>query len=178
MRNSGFAAAFLAILTVPLNGATLEQMPLDDIIRESTAIVRGRAGDGRSVRSGALIFTVTRFEIAEQWKGHPVGEIDIWLPGGRVGSLSQTFGGVPQLSPGQDFVAFLWTGPSGHTQIIGLSQGLFSIEKRGSGEVAIRKASADLMLEPNSFRPVQAAAIEMPIGDLRAQVEAASAPKR
>jgi hypothetical protein len=73
MRNTGFAAAFLAILTVPLNGATLEQMSLDDIIRESTAIVRGRAGDGRSVRSGALIFTVTRFEIAEQWKGHPAG---------------------------------------------------------------------------------------------------------
>lgn len=155
--------------------ATLEQMSLDDIVRESTAIVRGRAGEAHSVRSGALIFTVTRFEVTEQWKGRQGGQIDIWLPGGQVGSLSQTFGGVPRLPAGQDFVAFLWTGPSGRTQIIGLSQGLFSIEKRGADAVAIRKASADLMLQPDSFRPVQSAAIELPLDELRAQVEAAAA---
>ena len=178
MRNSGLATALLAILAVPSAAATLEQMSLDDIVRESTAIVRGRAAESHGVRSGALIFTVTRFEVAEQWKGQPSAQIDIWLPGGQVGSLSQTFGGVPRLPAGQDFVAFLWTGPSGRTQVIGLSQGLFSIEKRGAEAVAIRKASADLMLQPDSFRPVQSAAIELPLGELKAQVEAAVAVKQ
>ena len=178
MRNTGLAAVLLMISAVPSGAATLEQMSLDDIIREATAVVRGRAGEAHSVRSGALIFTVTRFEVTEQWKGRQESQIEIWLPGGQVGSLSQTFGGVPRLPAGQDFVAFLWTGPSGRTQIIGLSQGLFSVEKRGSGEVAIRKASADLMLEPDSFRPVQSAAIELPLGELKAQVEAAAADRR
>ena len=178
MPSPGLAAILLAILAVPSAAATLEQLSLDDIIRESTAIVRGRAGEGHSIRSGALIFTVTRFDVAEQWKGPPARQIDIWLPGGQAGSLSQTFGGVPRLPAGQDFVAFLWTGPSGRTQIIGLSQGLFSIEKRGAEFVAIRKPSAALMLEPASRRPVRSAAIEMPLGELKAQVEAASTGKR
>lgn len=178
MRKFGLAAALLGIVALPSAAATLEQMSLDDIIRESTAIVRGRAGESHGVRSGALIFTVTRFDIAEQWKGQPAAEVDIWLPGGQVGALSQTFGGVPKLSAGQDFVAFLWTGPSGHTQIIGLTQGLFSIEKRGVETLALRKASADLMLEPGSYRPVQSAAIEMPLGELKAHVESALAGKR
>jgi len=172
MRNPRLAAMILLVAVGSGSAATLEQMSLDRMISESTAVVRGSAIESRAVRSGALIFTVTRFHVAEQWKGKLAAQIEIWLPGGQVGSLNQSFGGVPRLPSGQEFVAFLWTGPSGRTQIIGLSQGLFSVEKRGVEVVAVRNASADLMLEPQSYRPVQNSAIRMPVGELKERVTA------
>ncbi len=155
----------------PTPGATLEQMSLDDLVEKSTAIVRARAGDHRAVQDGALIYTHTAFEVVEQWKGEPLGRSEVALPGGRVGGLSQRFGGVPELEKGKEYVIFLWRGPSGRTQITGLSQGLFEVELTPNGEVLVRrKPNADLLLQPGSSVSVPNAGITMPLDHLAAQV--------
>jgi hypothetical protein len=101
---------------------------------------------------------------------------EIALPGGQIGGFSQRFDGVPVLAPGQEFVAFLWTGPSGRTQFLGLSQGFFDVTRDAQGRVLIhRKATADLMFAPESTTPVSSAAVDMPLEALVAKIHAITA---
>ena len=169
--------AYLACLgLVPLSGATLEQLSLGEMIEQSTAVVRARTGQSRGVREGRLIYTLTRLEVIEQWKGEPLNEVEVALPGGSVGGLSQRFGGVPRLEPGREFVFFLWQGPSGRIQITGLSQGLFAVTQAESAELRVtRQPSGDLMLAPETGVVVQGRAIEMPLRDLVARIQSESA---
>ena len=163
---------YLACLGLaPLMGATLEQISLGEMIEQSTAVVHARTGESRSVRDGRLIYTLTRLKVIDQWKGEPLNEVEVALPGGAIGGLRQRFGGVPQLEPGREFVFFLWQGPSGRIQITGLSQGLFNVTQAPAGELRVtRKPSGDLMLAPKTGVRVQDRAIEMPLRDLTARI--------
>ncbi len=155
------------------SAATLEQMSLDDLVEKSTAVVRGRAGGRRATQAGALIYTLTVFDVAEQWKGEPLGRTEVALPGGQVGGLSQRFGVVPELESGNEYVLFLWRGPSGRTQITGLSQGLFEVERRQNGEILVRrKPNTDLVLQPGSSTSAPNSGITMPLDQLAMQVRA------
>ncbi|HEY7616045.1 MAG TPA: hypothetical protein VH744_04520 [Terriglobales bacterium] len=171
-----------SLLSIPLvacallPAATLEQLSLDDMVWQSSAIVRAKAGQSRSIRNGALIYTLVEVEVLDQWKGERVARREIALPGGRVGALRQHFGGVPLLTPGQEFVAFLWTGASGRTQILGLSQGLFDVIRDAQGRILVRrKPTGDLMLTPGSATPTPYLEIEMPLEALVAKILSATA---
>ena len=165
------ACAVLVLVVLSAPGATLELMTLEEMVRQSTAIVRGRAGESRTVRSGALLYTVTRLEILGQWKGTSVRYVEVSTPGGRLGRVSQRFGGVPRLQRGSSYVAMLWQGPSGRVHIIGLSQGLFKVRAGEDGQLVIgRNPSSDLMLSPVSGQPVQAAPLSMPLENFRERV--------
>ena len=165
--------AYLACLgLVPLSGATLEQLSLGEMIEQSTAVVHARTAESRGVQEGRLIYTLTRLEVIDQWKGEPWNEVEVALPGGSVGGLSQRFGGVPRLEPGREFVFFLWKGPSGRIQITGFSQGLFDVTLAAAGELPVtRQPSGDLMLAPKTGVAVQDRAIEMPLRDLVARIQ-------
>ncbi len=163
----------LGMGTALASAATLEQMSLDDLVEKSTAVVRGRAGGRRATQAGALIYTLTVFDVAEQWKGEPLGRTEVALPGGQVGGLSQRFGGVPELESGNEYVLFLWRGPSGRTQITGLSQGLFEVERRQNGEILVRrKPITDLVLQPGSSTSAPHSGSTMPLDQLAMQVRA------
>lgn len=156
--------------------ATLEQLSLDEMVQQSSAIVLAKAGQSRCIRAGALIYTLVEVDVLEQWKGERVSRREIALPGGQVDGFSQRFDGVPTLVPDQEFVAFLWTGPSGRTQFLGLSQGFFDVIRDAQGRILIRrKPTADLMFAPGSVTPVPPAAIEMPLEQLVAKIQSASA---
>jgi hypothetical protein len=156
--------------------ATLEQLSLEEMVLQSSAIVRAKAAGSRSVRDGALIYTLVELEVLEQWKGDRAARLEIALPGGQVGGFSQHFGGVPVLTPGQEFVAFLWTGRSGRTQLLGLSQGFFEVSHNARGHMQVhRKPTADLMFNAESSLPVPYPAIEMPLEALAAKIRSVSA---
>ncbi len=164
-----FLLLVLVVSFVP--AATLELMTLEEMVRHSTAIVRVRAGDSRTVRSGALLYTVTQLEVLEQWKGTAVRQLEVSAPGGRLGQLSQQFGGVPRLQPGSSYVVMLWQGPSGRVYIIGLSQGLFKVRAEENGQLVIsRNPSSELMLSPVSGQPVQAARLAMSLDHFRDRI--------
>jgi hypothetical protein len=164
-------SVLLCALAVLLSAATLEQMSLDDLVQKSTSIVQGRAGSSRSIREGALFYTLHKFAVLNRWKGEPAPEVEIALPGGSIGGLQQDFGGVPQLEPGREYVVFLWKGPSGRTQITGFSQGVFEVVRGSGGSVIVRrKPNADLTLSPGTGKAVETSAIEMPLADLAARI--------
>jgi hypothetical protein len=156
--------------------ATLEQLSLDEMVQKSSAIVWAKAAQSRSIRDGGLIYTLVEVEVLDQWKGERVSRREIALPGGQIGGFRQQFDGVPALAPDREFVAFLWTGPSGRTQLLGLSQGLFDVIRDASGRILIhREPTADLMFTPGSAAPAPPAAIDMPLETLLARIRAATA---
>ncbi len=154
-----------------LHGSTLQQLTLDNMIVKSTAIVRGQVQPVSSLFRGSIIYTHYRIQVSEVLKGTASTQLDVAVPGGTANGAAQTFSGAPAFVPGQDYVMFLWTSKSGLTQVIGLSQGLFSVISNSSGQpVVVRAAATERML--NSFgQPVAQSDIQMPLSDLRTRVQ-------
>ncbi len=173
MRRATWMSVLLgAALAAPLAGATLEKLSLDEMVRKSTAIVRVRAEGSRTIQRGPLIYTLTRVSVIERWKGPEASSIEVAVPGGSLGALRQEFSGTPALERGAEYVLFLWTGKSGITYVIGLSQGVFELRRDADGKlVAYRPASAATMLDPSTGRPVQDQALTLALSELRRRVE-------
>jgi hypothetical protein len=163
----GLAACFLAM--APVFATTLEQLSLADMARQSTSIVRARVTGSRSAYKGSAIYTYFQLEVVETWKAAPQPAngmaTEVAVPGGAVDRIRQSVTGAPELKSGQEYVLFLWTSRSGLTQVIGLSQGRFSV----LGDVVQRPPASELMLD-RSGRPVEDRAMSLSIQDLRAQV--------
>jgi hypothetical protein len=164
----------LASALATLHGTTLERLPLGEMTQKSTAIVRAKVVGVSGVLRGADIYTIYRIEIVESWKASPKLEpIQVAVPGGVAGGWRQMVAGAPSLHVGEQYVMFLWTSPSGLTQLIGLTQGLFSVQQSGAGDAtALRAAAGELMLDA-SGHPVRDEAVSMKLSDLKAQVRRA-----
>jgi hypothetical protein len=162
---------WLAALTA--QAATLEYLSTDDMIARSTAIVRGRVTGSAARLHGPLVYTHYTIQVSERLKGDEAARLDVVVPGGAVGALRQTFPGVPVLVEGKDYLLFLWTGESGLTHVIGLSQGVLTVAKEASGEVmASRPASAEAMLDPKTGRLIADQPVRLLLRDLRARIAA------
>ncbi len=156
---------------VPTYAATLQQLSLDEMIAQSTAIVRGKVSGAYAAARGPLIYTYYAIQVSETLKGASQTSMTVAVPGGTANNLRQTVPGAPELHAGDEYVFFLWTGKSGVTQIIGLTQGLFKLAPSDSGDpVATRTASAELMLERGTGRPVKDQTLVMNLSDLRSRI--------
>jgi hypothetical protein len=168
--------AFLLCLVGQLApGATLERLTLEQMAKQSTEIVRVRAVFFFYVSLCSLIYTRTQFQVLERWKGANNPEVDVMEPGGTVGHMTQTYSGVPHFTPGQEMVLFLWAGPSGRTQVIGLTQGVFEVAHGTSGAEPFvnRKPSGETMLAPGTRAPAPEEEVSMPLSKLVSQIQAA-----
>lgn len=167
MLKLGFWAATLA----SLSASTLQQLSLDDMIRLSTIIVHGKAQPTFSAYRGAIAYTHYLFQVSEALKGSTAGnQIEIVVPGGAANHLQQTFAGAPTLLPGQDYVLFLWTSKSGLTQVIGLSQGLFTVTTNAAGQTIVTRPAATERMVNAAGQPVSDSDIQMSLSDLRTRI--------
>ena len=159
----------------PLPGATLRSLALEDMACKATAIVRGRVSGSYAAAQGSTIYTHYRIQVSERWKGSDGSTVDLMLPGGAASGYRQSFSGIPQLSTGNEYVLFLWTGKSGVTQLIGLSQGVFDVVKQSSGELmATRAVTSELMLNANG-KAVADQPFQMRVSDMSGAVSKALA---
>lgn len=167
-------SALLAVCCLaPLPSATLERLSLNDMILGSTAIVRAKVTSSSAAFSGPIIYTHYHITVSETLKGSSAGLTEFVVQGGIANNLRQTFSGVPQFSAGDEYVFFLWTGKSGLTQIIGLTQGLFSVAQDGSADPATtRSASREVMLQRGTGQQVKDQTLVMTMSQLRAQIAA------
>ena len=160
---------------VAAQAATLEYLSIDDMISRSTAIVRGRVTGSNARLHGPLVYTHYTIQVSEWLKGAEAAQLDVVVPGGTASGLRQSFPGAQALAAGGDYLLFLWTGKSGLTHIIGLSQGVLTVTKDNAGELtACRPASAEPMLDAASGRLIADQPVRLPLGDLRARVAALS----
>jgi len=151
---------------VPAKATTLLQLGLGEMAQKSTAIARVKVTGSSEVLRGADVFTVYRLATLESLKAPATGNLnEVAVPGGAAGGIRQVVAGAPRLRVGGEYVLFLWTSRSGLTQIIGLSQGLFSL----NDDVATRAAADEQMLDA-SGRPVRPETLAMPWAGLKARV--------
>jgi hypothetical protein len=157
----------LALSLAPLGAATLSRLTLDDMINQSTAIVRVRISGSYAAARGPVIYTFYQAQVVDRWKGAPQASMDVAIPGGTANGLRQTFPGTPQLIEGKEYLLFLWTSKTGLTQIIGLTQGLFDIIQDANGAYTVsRGATSNSMLDPHTGLIVKDQSIQMQLSDL------------
>ena len=167
------SALVLTFCMSPLQSATLERLSLDDMVAKSTSIVRGTVTGSRAVFTGRDIHTYYAIRVSESLKGSAQGSIEVVVPGGVANNLRMSYAGAPTLNTGDEFVFFLWTSRTGATQVLGLTQGLFSLAADGSKDpMATRRASRELMLDHSSGQPVKDETLVMRMSELRAKIAA------
>ena len=172
------AFILLAASLGALQGSTLQQLSLDDMIQKSTSIVRGTAHRTSASFRGQVIYTHYQVQVSEIYKGTPGSLVDVAVLGGLSNGVRQDFAGAPALADGQDYVLFLWTSKTGLTQIIGLSQGLFSVLPEGASQsMVVRAASTERMLNAQG-QAVKDSDIQMQLGDLRSHIQAELRPMK
>jgi hypothetical protein len=168
----------MCLICSVLQCATLEHLALPDIIGKSTAIVRARVTGSSVAKIGPVIYTHYRLQVSEQYKGTAESSVDLAFPGGVLGAVQQVYSGVPQLHAGEEYVFFLWTGKTGVTQVIGLTQGLFAVSEAGAKDPAlVRAASHETMIERGTGRHVQDQTLSMSLSALKSQISAVLGPQ-
>jgi len=157
-------------LVLPVPCATLERLTLDEMIAKSTAIVRGTVTGSWAAFSGPIIYTHYTIRVTEQYKGGTANSVEVVIPGGTVDGFRQFFSGAPVLERGAEYVLMLWTGKSGLTQVMGLTQGLFAIQPGGSDPVVTRAATRELMLDRQTGQAVKDETLTMHLSALRSRI--------
>jgi hypothetical protein len=158
---------------LPLECATMGRLSLDEMINRSTMIVRGKVTSSWAAFTGSVIYTHYQVQVSEQFKGAGRNSVEVMVPGGSVNGLHYNASGSPVLKLGDEFVFFLWTSKGGITWITGLTQGLFSLAgEGGTDRTATRSASRELMLDPDTSRPVKDSALTMKLSTLRSRIAA------
>jgi hypothetical protein len=163
----------IAALGLTATAATLEKLSTDKMIAQSTEIVRGKVtGVTSSFRGtagrGGMIYTHYSVSVTERFKGASASKIDVAVPGGTAQGFRQVFAGSPALNQDQEYVLFLWTSRTGLTQIIGLTQGLFTMTLDASGkQVLSRNASTESMLDPETGRAITDTGMKLTVTDLK-----------
>jgi hypothetical protein len=170
LRRFAFALVLVCCLGT-LSAATLERLSLDDMIAKSTLIVRAKVASSYGAFHGAVIYTHYTIAVSERYKGTSAASTEIIVPGGVVNSSRQQVSGAPQLTSGSEYVLFLWTGPSGYTHIIGLTQGLFSMSNASASDPAlVRSAASGTMLDAATGRPVRDTNVTLRLSTLKSRI--------
>jgi hypothetical protein len=168
-------SVLLASVVIPAGATILEQLTFDDMARKSTSIVRVKVTGSSEVVRGADVFTLYKFETLGTLKAGPVSD-QVAVPGGVAGGMRQVVAGAPTLRPGREYVLFLWTNRSGLTQLMGITQGLFCVERTAAGDrQASRAATSEQMLDAEG-RAVRDEPLSMPLSELKAKVSHALTP--
>jgi hypothetical protein len=166
-------AVFTAGTLLSVTGSTLQRLALNDLIVKSTMIVQGSIQPATSAaQRGALIYTHYQLAVSAVYKGAPTGQtIDIAVPGGALNGIEQPVAGAPSLTPGQNYLIFLWTSKSGLTQVIGLSQGLFTVSTNAQGQVVVSRAPANATMLDASGNPVPDSSFQMPLAQMVSTIQ-------
>lgn len=162
----------VAFLVALMPAATLERLSTREMVLQSTDIVRGRVLTSsvslRGPQGRGILYTHYSIQVIERWKGNSANKLDLAVPGGSMNNVRQTFPGTPTLNPDTEYVFFLWTGRSGLTQIIGLSQGLLNVQLDASGQTIVgRGASSEPMVDA-SGKSVNDTGFSTTLGNFRA----------
>jgi hypothetical protein len=161
------------LLAAALPGATLEKLSFEDMTAKATSIVRAKIGPGSGRQHGALVYTHHTISVLESWKGPAATSIDVVVPGGQVGRLQQTVAGSPVLTAGSELVLFLWKSPRGLTHVIGLTQGVFQLERDATGAVILSRGPTSSTMVTASGRPVTDEGVRMPLSEFNARLATA-----
>ena len=145
---------------------------MSDMTDRSIVVVRATVSGGGGELNNGAISTHYQLKVSEVWKGSAVGTMDVYVPGGTANGLRQLVPGAPVLSVGSEYVVFLWIGRSGRPQIMGLSQGLFTVSKDSTGTLMLERPGVkEVIVDPKTNRPVSDDTMRMRATELQTFVQ-------
>lgn len=156
----------------PATAATLEQLSMEQMSQSATSIVRATVAGSYTSVSGSTVYTHYTLRTIDAWKGVPASEV--MVPGGVAGSIRQVFPGVPELKTGAEYVLFLWKSSTGITHLVGLTQGLFQVERQSDGSALATRAKIGEMMLDSTGRKVADKAVTLVLTDMRSRVRLAA----
>jgi hypothetical protein len=96
------------------------------------------------------------------------------VPGGATAGIRQEVAGAPALATGGEYVIFLWTSNSGLTQVIGLSQGLFSVVQDSNGNAVLVRSALTATTVNKSGQVQNPAAVTVSLTGLKNEIQKVS----
>jgi hypothetical protein len=167
-----------ALLFLPaLRATTLARLSLDQLAAGSDAVARVRFVRAESRWENGSIWTITTLDVVETLKGQLPGQIEVRLPGGRVGHLTSAVAGTPRFHPGNEAVVFLQRSHAGGFTVAGWVEGSFRISRdpRTGIETVTQDSSAFAVFD-TAARAFRTEGIRrMPIEEFRARIAASVA---
>jgi len=161
----------LAGAWVPGKATTLQQLSLGEMAQKATAIVRAKVTGSVEIVRGTDVYTVYQLETLETVKSpNGIKPTDVAVPGGVAAGVRQVVEGAPVLHAGQEYILFLWTSRSGLTQLMGMSQGLFAVDRKRAGDVIATRATAVEQILDSAGHAVRDEALSMPWAELKSKV--------
>ena len=167
-----------ALLFLPaLRATTLARLSLDQLAAGSDAVARVLFVRAESRWENGSIWTVTTFDVVETLKGQLPRQIEVRLPGGRVGHLTSTVEGTPKFYPGSEAVVFLQRSPAGGFTVAGWVEGSFRISRdpRNGIETVTQDSSAFAVFDTAARAFRNEGIRRMPIEEFRARIAASVA---
>ena len=154
-RAAGAALVAGVLLTAGMATATsVQKFSIKDLSTKSNAIVRATVESAVSEQDATSreIYTYVTLRVVEPVKGATKDQIlTIRQLGGEVGTLASIVPGMPSFKATEEVVVFLTEKDhSGHSWVMGLQQGKYSIRTDAKGMKFVRNDLEDLKLvEPD-----------------------------
>lgn len=131
---SAYACAVLALVlpffaTSLLCATTLAQLSLEQLTSAATVVTEAKCTGVESRWRDGEIWTVTSFRSEEIWKGNLPEDFQVWMLGGRSGSVTSYVPGAPRFRPGEEVVLFLEPTRSSDLSITAWGEGTFRIHR-------------------------------------------------
>jgi hypothetical protein len=121
--------AGLALTAIVANATTFARKGFDELAQQATAIGRMRCVGTESRWENGEIWTETRFEVLENYKGTLPGTVMVRMIGGSTGHFHSRIEGVPKFRAGEEVYLFLWANAGEPYRVLGWSQGTFRISR-------------------------------------------------
>jgi hypothetical protein len=175
-----FKALTLSALFSPLaNGTTLARLSFEELAQKSTAIARLRCVGVETKWGANEIWTETRFEVLERYKGILSEKVTVRMLGGTLGNLHSRVEGVPVFHSGEEVYAFLWARDGEPYRVLGWSQGTFriSLDSHTRIEKVTQDSAAMLVYQSDTRRFVRSGIRALPVADFREKLKQALAAK-
>jgi hypothetical protein len=132
---------WILLLAAQATGTTLARMDLARLTAAATAIARARCLGNSSDWEAGEIWTRTRFQTLETWKGALPAEFTVRLIGGQVGGIESIVSEVPRFQPGEEVVLFLDPSAGGSYGVTAWTEGTFRVRRDRAGHAFVTQAS-------------------------------------
>ena len=129
---------FVLLIGALAGATTIIPMSLERLTASSSHVLEGAplAAWSQWNAQHNLIYTYTRFQVSNSWKGQAPSVVVVKQPGGTVGNTKEKVYGVRYLRPGEHSVLFLRPSDErdGTLIITGLVQGNFRVRISQTGQ--------------------------------------------
>jgi hypothetical protein len=145
------------LAAAPATATSVVQFSFDSLCETSVRIVHVACVSSEPVEAEDGVRTRTRFRVLEGLKGDAGAEIEIALPGGKIGDRHVGIAGMPSFRAGEETVLFL-SGPdgTGSPWPVGLGQGCYhvTVDETSGRSVHLRRGSTPIP-DGALFKPIQ-----------------------